>query len=115
MNAATLKEYCLSKKSAVEDFPFGPDPLVIKVQSKMFALINSRSVSLKCDPVLAEDFRQRYSSVTAGYHLSKKHWNTITLDGDVPESELYWMLDHSYELVVKSLTKAQREALKCGD
>lgn len=112
METKTLKDYCLSKKGAIEDFPFGPDPLVVKVKSKMFALINEKSISLKCDPIIAVDFRQKYSSVIPGYHLNKQHWNTITLDGSVPDSELCWMVNHSYELIVKSLTKAQKKSLE---
>lgn len=116
MDIKTLKDYCISKKGAYEDFPFGPDVLVIKVQSKMFALISQRNnkvnVSLKCDPILAKDFRQQYESITPGYHLNKQHWNTIALDGTVPDSELLWMIDHSYELVVKNLSKSEKEFLE---
>ncbi len=115
MNGEAVKEYCLSKKGAVEDFPFGPDALVIKVASKMFALMSSHgtkvSISLKCDPFLAQDFRDRYPSITAGYHLNKKHWNTVSIDGRVPDQELCWMIDHSYELVLKSLTRSERAML----
>lgn len=115
MDGKELTNYCLSKKGAYEDFPFGPDVLVIKVSSKMFALISGRgnklNISLKCDPFLAEDLRTKYSSVTPGYHLSKKHWNTVLIDGTIPEQELHWMIDHSYELVLKSLTKTEREAV----
>jgi predicted DNA-binding protein (MmcQ/YjbR family) len=113
MDIKSLTEYCLSKRGAEEDFPFGPDVLVIKVSGKMFALFSQRdntlNLSLKCDPFLAEDFRQRYTAVTAGYHLSKKNWNTIEVDGSVPLEELYWMIDHSYELVLKGLPKSVRE------
>lgn len=115
MNIKDFKEYCLSKKGAVEDFPFGPEVLVIKVASKMFALIsdsnNKFTASLKCDPFLAQDFRQQYSAVTAGYHLNKKHWNTLLLDGSIPDNEILWMIDHSYELVLKSLTKAEHNSI----
>ena len=115
MDATQVMNYCISKTGALEDFPFGPEVLVIKVASKMFALISDRggrvNLSLKCDPFVAEDLRQRYSSITPGYHLSKKHWNTIVLDGSVPDSEIIWMIDHSYDLVFRSLTKAEKEQI----
>lgn len=115
MDSNTITNYCLSKKGAVEDFPFGPDVLSIKVASKMFALISDRgnkiNISLKCDPFLAQDLRERYPSITPGYHLNKKHWNTIVVDDSIPNNEIHWMIDHSYDLVVKSLTKAERESL----
>lgn len=115
MDGKTISEYCLSKDGAVEDLPFGPDVLVYKVASKMFILISDRgkklNISLKCDPILAEDFRQRYASVTSGYHMNKRHWNTIVIDGSVPDNELHWMIDHSYELIIKSLSKAERESI----
>jgi predicted DNA-binding protein (MmcQ/YjbR family) len=115
MNGKAATEYCLSRMGAREDFPFGPEVMVIKVASKMFALISSTEsktvLSLKCDPFLAQDFRQRYPSITSGYHLHKKHWNSVVLNGSVPEEEIKWMIDHSYELVSRSLTKAEKEAL----
>ncbi len=108
-------KYCLSKKGAYEDFPFGPEPITVKVGSKMFALLSNRSdknfISLKCDPFVAQSLREQYSSVTPGYHLNKQHWNTITIDGTIPEHELIWMIDHSYDLVFKSLTKAEKKQL----
>lgn len=119
MDAAQIKNYCISKMGAFEEFPFGPDVLVIKVASKMFALMSGRegkfNLSLKCDPFLAEDLRQRYAAITSGYHLNKKHWNTIVLDGSVPDSEITWMIDHSYDLVVKSLTKVEKEQLSVNE
>lgn len=116
MSFESLKNYCLSKLGAFEDYPFGPSPLVIKVSSKMFALISETddrlSISLKCDPFLAENLRQQYPSVIAGYHLNKRHWNTVYINDSIPESEIYWMIDHSYEIIVKSLTKAQKVELE---
>ena len=116
MDSKAVTDYCLSKKGAYGDYPFGPEPLVIKVGSKMFALVSSRegrvNISLKCDPFVAQTFRQQYPAVNPGYHMNKHHWNTIMLDGSVPDQELVWMLDHSYELVLKSLTKAEKEALE---
>ncbi|SEO50053.1 MmcQ/YjbR family DNA-binding protein [Paenibacillus sp. OV219] len=105
--------HCLSKAGAIKEFPFGPDPLVMKAGGKMFALIpgDGSSISLKCDPVIAENLRQQYEAITPGYHLNKKHWNSITLDGSVPEQELHDMIDHSYELVLKGMTKAERACI----
>jgi predicted DNA-binding protein (MmcQ/YjbR family) len=106
---------CGAKPGAVEDYPFGDDTAVFKVAGKMFALVSlgqaPGSVSLKCDPDAATGLRTRYPAITAGYHLSKRHWNTITLDGSVPAGELFELIDHSYELVVASLTRAQRKEL----
>ncbi|GIP31476.1 MmcQ/YjbR family DNA-binding protein [Paenibacillus sp. J2TS4] len=108
-------QYGLSKKGAFSDYPFGPQPLVLKVGSKMFALINeeerSGSISLKCDPEMAYLLRQQHPSVKPGYHLNKQHWNTVIVDGTVPEEELKWMMDHSYELVVKGLKKSEAREL----
>lgn len=116
MDGNTLTGYCLSKKGAVENFPFGPDVMTIKLASKIFALISDKgsklNISLKCDPFLAQDFRERFPAVTAGYHLNKRHWNTVVIDGSIPEQEIFWMIDHSYELVYKSLTKVERESLE---
>lgn len=110
-----LRDYCLSRKAAKAEFPFGPEAEVFKVMGKMFALIptdaNPPSISLKCDPVLAEMLRQTYPAVIPGYHLNKRHWNTVTSDGSVPDDELLEMIDNSYALVVKGLTKADRERL----
>ncbi|MFI0412465.1 MmcQ/YjbR family DNA-binding protein [Actinomadura sp. 3N508] len=107
---------CLAKQGAVEDYPFGDEVAVFKVAGRMFALVPlgsaEESISLKCDPDLAVDLRGRYPAITAGYHLNKRHWNTVTLDGSVPEDELLELIDHSYELVVARLTKAQRNELR---
>lgn len=115
MNLLEIKNHCLSRKGTYEDFPFGPEPLVIKVASKMFALISVKAgkvyISLKCDPFVAHNLRQQYPSVTPGYHLNKEHWNTILVDGSVPDSEICWMIDHSYEQVVKGLSKEEKKKL----
>jgi len=112
MNLAQFREYCLSKPRATEGTPFGPDVLVFKVGGKMFALAAlddvPTTVNLKCDPDLALDLRDRYEQVRPGYHMSKKHWNTVEIEGGIPAVELRRMIDHSYELVVKSLPKAAR-------
>jgi predicted DNA-binding protein (MmcQ/YjbR family) len=111
-----LTAYCLSRPGAVKDFPFGPEPLVAKVGGKMFALIAGSSISLKCDPFIAANLREQHEAVTPGYHLNKKHWNSVHIDGSIPLDELKEMVDHSYYLVVGRLTKAQREqvALAAG-
>jgi predicted DNA-binding protein (MmcQ/YjbR family) len=102
MNIETLREYCISRRNATESFPFGEDTLVFKVNGKIFALINldgELSINLKCDPALAIELRERYSSVTSGYHMNKRHWNTILIDGSIPDSEIQEWIDHSYNLV----------------
>jgi predicted DNA-binding protein (MmcQ/YjbR family) len=102
MNIETLREYCISKKGVTESFPFGVDTLVFKAGGKIFALVNldgDLSINLKCDPLLAIDLRERYSSVTPGYHMNKKHWNTVLLNGSVHDKEILSWIDHSYELV----------------
>jgi predicted DNA-binding protein (MmcQ/YjbR family) len=119
MNLKILTEYCLSKPGAREDYPFGPDPLVMKVGSKMFALMATSSdgcemISLKCDPFLAESLRQQHKSVVPGYHLNKTHWNTVLLDGTIPDEDIFSMVDHSYELVFKSLKKAEKALIQAG-
>ena len=104
MNIETISEYCLKKKGAIEDFPFDEETLVFKVGGKMFALIPLEKIplqiNLKCDPEKAIALREQYPSVTPGYHMNKKYWNTIRLDGSVPDRLIReWVLD-SYRLVV---------------
>jgi predicted DNA-binding protein (MmcQ/YjbR family) len=114
MKRIELRAYCLSKRGAREDFPFGADVAVYKVMGKMFALIPvdvPNQISLKCDPTFAEVLRQTYAEVTPGWHLNKQHWNSIITDGSIPDDEIQEMIDHSYELVVKGLTKKDRERL----
>jgi predicted DNA-binding protein (MmcQ/YjbR family) len=109
MDLAQFREYCLSKPRATEGTPFGPDVLVFKVSDKMFALAAldevPTTVNLKCDPDLALELRDRYEQVTPGYHMNKKHWNTVGIEGGIPDSELRKMIDHSYDLVAKRLPK----------
>ena len=106
---------CTAKPGAAEDYPFGDEVAVFKVAGRMFALVPlgevPGSVSLKCDPDLAVSLRARYAGVRPGYHLSKRHWNTVTLDGSVPDEDVLELIDHSYDLVVARLTKAQRDQL----
>ena len=106
---------CGAKPGAVEDYPFGDDVAVFKVAGRMFALVplggTPGNISLKCDPELAVVLRGRYAGVTPGYHLNKRHWNTVVLDGSVPGGEVLELIDHSYDLVVARLTRAQRDQL----
>jgi predicted DNA-binding protein (MmcQ/YjbR family) len=116
MDLADFREYCLNKPRATEGTPFGETVLVFKVAGKMFALAALDEVpataNLKCDPDLALELRDRYEQVRPGYHMNKKHWNTIELDGRIPDVELRMMIEHSYDLVVKSLPKAVRKKLQ---
>ncbi|WP_306349855.1 MmcQ/YjbR family DNA-binding protein [Flavobacterium sp. '19STA2R22 D10 B1'] len=112
MNIESYFEYCLSKKGVSEHFPFDENTLVFKVGGKMFALSSlmnwengTPSVNLKCDPERAEELRGEYNDINPGYHMSKVHWNTVHLNGDVPDRFVRELIDHSYELVFKSLTK----------
>ncbi len=115
MNIESLRTYCLSKKGTTEGLPFGDDVLVFKVMGKMFALTNLEtlplSVNLKCDPERALALRANHEAVQPGYHMNKKHWNTVYVDGSLSDDELHKMIDHSYALVVKGLKRADREKL----
>ena len=114
MNIEEYREYCTTKKGVTEEFPFDEKTLVFKVMGKMFALCdvdNFESFNLKCDPEQSIDLRERYEGIIAGYHMSKKHWNTISPDADVPESLQLKLIDQSYNLVVKGLTKKLKEEL----
>ena len=115
MHIESFRNYCLEKKGVTEAFPFDSDTLVFKVMGKMFALtdVNSfASLNLKCDPALAIELRERYGEVTHGYHMNKKHWNTIMTNGTLPDSLLIKWIDHSYDLVVKNLPKNLQKALE---
>jgi predicted DNA-binding protein (MmcQ/YjbR family) len=111
MNLEFFREYCLTKQDATEGMPFGETVVVFKVGGKMFALaaLNEvpTTVNLKCDPDLALELRDRYEQVRPGYHMNKKHWNTVELGTGIPDAEIRKMIDQSYELVVKSLPKAK--------
>ena len=115
MESDAFQEHCLKKRGVTEDTPFGPDNLVFKVGGKMFALLALDEIpptaNLKCDPDLALELRDRYEDVRPGYHMNKKHWNTVVIAGAIPEAEVRKMIDHSYELVVQSLPKKEREKL----
>jgi predicted DNA-binding protein (MmcQ/YjbR family) len=103
---------CGTKPGSAEDYPFGDEVAVFKVAGRMFALVSlgpgPGSVSLKCDPALAAVLRGRYAAITPGYHLNKRHWNTVTLDGSVQDEEVLELVDHSYDLVLAGLTTTQR-------
>jgi predicted DNA-binding protein (MmcQ/YjbR family) len=114
MDREQLRDYCLSRKASVEEFPFGEEVAVFKVMGKVFALLpvdGALSISLKCDPIFAQLLRDTYPAVTPGWHLNKKHWNSVKIDDSIAEDEILEMVDHSYDQVVKGLTKVQREAL----
>lgn len=114
--AFNIKHYLLDKPEAIEDFPFGPDVAVYKVRDKIFALMNAENektglgnkeirINLKCDPLEAEQLRMVFDAVTPGYHMNKKHWNTVIINGSIPDGEVRRMIDNSYKLVVKGLGK----------
>jgi predicted DNA-binding protein (MmcQ/YjbR family) len=110
--AKSLSTYCLSKSGAEAGYPFGPGALVMKVGGKIFAIIAEDeapvSVSLKCEPEIARVLRASYEAVKPGYHLNKRHWNTVTLDRDAPVKEVFQWIDDSYDLVVDSLPRRAR-------
>jgi predicted DNA-binding protein (MmcQ/YjbR family) len=112
---AKLRDHCLALPGATETFPFGPETSVFKVEGKMFALsrlaARPLSVSVKCEPALAEQLRQMHRAVTPGYHLNKKHWNTVVLDGSLPEQLIKDMVEDSYDLVVSRLSASRRRSL----
>ncbi|HVN59193.1 MAG TPA: MmcQ/YjbR family DNA-binding protein [Bacteroidales bacterium] len=102
MNIEEIREYCLSIPDVTEGFPFGEETLVFKVNGKIFVLANldgDLSLNLKCDPSFALELRERYASVIPGYHMNKKHWNTVQIDGTIPDREILSWIDHSYKLV----------------
>ncbi|MFW5771818.1 MAG: MmcQ/YjbR family DNA-binding protein [Phototrophicaceae bacterium] len=118
MQRDELRAYCASLPGAEETFPFDMTTLVVKVMGKMFALIPTdlppdepATISLKCDPIHAELLREQYPAVRPGYHLNKRHWNTVTCDGSVPDAEITEMIDNSYDLVVRGLPRRDRETL----
>ena len=111
IDRAAVVGCCRALAGATEGYPFGPDVLVFKVSGKIFAIVGEADVSLKCDPLLATAVREEFAAVSAGYHLNKRHWNTVRLDGSVPDDALRDWIQDSYELAVASLTRAQRAAL----
>lgn len=115
MNLEELRDYCLAKKGVEETLPFGPETLVFKVMGKAFLLTGfdyePLQFNVKCDPEKAIELREQYSCVLPGYHMNKKHWNTVIVDGTAPEKMVKEWIDHSYELVVKGLTKNEKAQL----
>jgi predicted DNA-binding protein (MmcQ/YjbR family) len=115
MDASALRSWCLRHAGAIEDFPFGPETSVFKVSGRMFALSALDStplkVSVKCEPELAVALRDSYPAIGPGYHLNKRHWNTITLDGSLPDQLVRDLIEDSYDLVVSALPKRVQEQL----
>lgn len=115
MNIEEFREYCLSKKHVTECFPFDEVTLVFKVGEKMFALTGLEhqpaTVNLKCNPERAIQLREEFENITAGYHMSKKHWNTVIIEGNISNSIIIDLIDHSYDLVVKGMTKKKQREL----
>jgi len=114
MTTEAVREFCIAMKAVTESFPFDDDALVFKVKGKMFALVSlqDRWLNLKCDPEKAIALREQYDAVTPGYHMSKIHWNTIDLEGNIPEKVIKeWIVD-SYELVVEGLPKKDQEGIR---
>ena len=113
MNIENIRTYCLNKRGAEEDFPFDEETLVFKVGGKMFALIPLEKIpfqiNLKCDPEKAIELREQYEDVQPGWHMSKKHWNTVVLEGNIRWNDLRSWIDHSYDEVVKGLKKSERD------
>ena len=116
MDYDATRAYLLSRPEATEDFPFGPDVAVFKILGKMFATLGVEDgvarTNLKCDPIEALELRDVFEGVQPGYHMNKKHWNTVLLDGGIPDFEVRRMIDRSYGLVVRGLKKVERNALE---
>ncbi len=114
MTIEYFREYCLSKKAVTEEFPFGDVTMVMKVAGKMFALASidgNYYINLKCDPELALELRERYPAVQEGYHMSKKHWNSIYIDGSISVKQISEWIDHSYQLVFDALPKKVKQEI----
>lgn len=118
MNIETIRTYCLSKPAVTESFPFDEETLVFKAGRKMFALLSLESVplriNLKCNPQKAEILREQFPQITPGYHMNKKHWNTILIDGILSPDFIKEQIGHSYTLIINSLTKKERGELGIG-
>ncbi len=116
MDIDELRGYCLEKAHTSESFPFDNDTLVFKVAGKIFALAslenNPLSVNLKCDPEWALELREQHESIIPGYHMNKQHWNTVILDGSIPRQLLLELIDHSYNLIYRSLPQKTRNMLE---
>jgi len=114
LNIEEIRDHCLAKPGVTEDMPFGEDTLVFRVGEKLFLLTSisdPTQFNVKCDPERAVELRERYSEVRPGYHMNKKHWNTIHTDGSLSRKQVCEMIDHSYDLVLKSLPKKVQEEI----
>lgn len=115
MNIEEIRDYCLAKPGVTEDMPFGEDTLVFRVGEKLFLLTSLSQgdrFNVKCDPERAMELREQHTEVKPGYHMNKKHWNTVHTDGNLSRKQICDMIDHSYDLVLKSLPKNIREQIK---
>lgn len=102
MDIVAIRDYCMAKNDVTESMPFGDDTLVFKKKEKVFALVNLEGelhLNLKCEPSYAIELRERYPSVIPGYHMNKKHWNTVIIDGSIPDINIFSLIDHSYDIV----------------
>jgi predicted DNA-binding protein (MmcQ/YjbR family) len=118
LNLEELREYCLQKPGATEGLPFGEDTLVFKVGEKLFLLTSislGNQFNVKCDPELAIELRERHTEVQPGYHMNKKLWNTVYMDGALTKKQLLEMIDHSYEQVFKALPKKIQEEIRASN
>ena len=115
MDISNIRTYCLNKVGVYESFPFDDETLVFKVGSKIFCLMGLNppfSINLKCEPEKAIELREEYEEIKPGYHMNKKHWNTVSLEGRLENSLIKEMIDDSYFLVYKNLTKREKEEIK---
>lgn len=118
MNAEKIRHYCLQKICVTEGFPFNETALVFKVDNKMFALLDLEDelrISLKCEPEKAIELREQHKTIVPGYHMNKKHWNTIYIDGSINEAIIFDLIDQSYNLVTKKISKKRRKAIGIND
>lgn len=112
MNIEDIRNFCLSKKAVTECFPFDKETLVFKVMDKIFALVSlesNLSINLKCEPEKALFLREHYPAIVPGFHMNKTHWNTVRLDSTIEKSLIYQLIDDSYNLIIKNLTKKQKD------
>lgn len=115
MNIEEIRDYCLAKPGVTEGLPFGEDTLVFKVGEKLFLLTSLSEgdrVNVKCDPELAIELREQHPEVQPGFHMNKKHWNTVHTDGNLTRRQICEMIDHSYNMVLKGLPKNIREQIR---
>ena len=115
MNIELFRDFCLAKKGVTEDFPFDEETLVFKVMGKMFALANVslfKSVNLKCDPEWSIELRERFPEIVPGFHMNKKHWNTVSMNGSLSETFIEKLILHSYDLVVAKLSQTLKSELE---